>query len=217
MQKSICSIFTLLILWTSASTLSAQKVTVDAAKEKATQFFNKPQKANAARKAPRKAPQLVLANDRDEFYVFNDEANGGYVVVCGDKRMPDVLGYSYSGNFDAENIPCNMKALLEGYAEQVNRLRTDGKANIKASHRANSEWSPISPMLECTWGHWTPYNNLCPEIDGKHTASGCVAIAMAQIMYYHEWPKQTTDIIPGYTTETLGLVIPDTHTSLIAV
>jgi hypothetical protein len=159
MKKSICSILIILLLWTSISTLSAQKVTLDAAKEKAAQFFNKPQKANAARKAPRKAPQLVLANDRDEFYVFNDEANGGYVVVSGDERMPDVLGYSYNGHFDVDSIPCNMKALLEGCAEQVNRLRTDGKANIKASHRANSEWSPISPMLECTWGHWTPFDH----------------------------------------------------------
>ena len=215
MQKSVCFIFTLLMFWTNASTLSAQKVTLDAAKEKAAQFFSNSGKSNATRKAPQKAPQLVLANNRDEFYVFNNETNGGYVVVSGDERMPDVLGYSYTGHFESNNIPCCLNALLEGYAEEVNSLKTGGKAYVQSSNGANPERSPISPMLECTWGHWTPYNNLCPEIEGEKAPSGCVAIAMAQIMHYHQWPKQTTDIIPGYTTETLGIVVPETPITTI--
>ena len=215
MQKSVCFIFTLLMFWTNASTMSAQKVTLDAAKEKAAQFFSNSGKSNATRKAPQKAPQLVLANNRDEFYVFNNETNGGYVVVSGDERMRDVLGYSYTGHFESNNIPCCLNALLEGYAEEVNSLKTGGKAYVQSSNGANPERSPISPMLECTWGHWTPYNNLCPEIEGKKAPSGCVAIAMAQIMHYHQWPKQTTDIIPGYTTKTLGIVVPETPITTI--
>lgn len=194
----------------SALPLSAQQVTREVAMEKAIRFLHKPEEANSnMRHILRKAPQLVLANNRDEFYVFNDEANGGYVVVSGDERMPDVLGYSYDGHFDNDHIPCNIKALLEAYAEQVTHLRANQQVNIKKTADYDASWKPISPMIECTWGHWTPYNNQCPEIDGQHTASGCVAIAMAQIMYYHQWPKQTTDIIPGYTTETLGIEVPD--------
>ncbi len=156
----------------------------------------------------------MLANDRDEFYVFNDEANGGYVVVSGDERMPDVLGYSYDGCFDKNHIPCNMKALLEAYAAQVTHLRANQKANVNNAYY-DASWKTISPMVGCTWGHWTPFNNQCLEIDGHHTASGCVAIAMAQIMYYHRWPQQTTDIIPGYTTETLGIEVPETPITTI--
>ena len=194
----------------SALPLSAQQVTREVAMEKAIRFLHKPEEANSnMRHILRKAPQLVLANNRDEFYVFNDEANGGYVVVSGDERMPDVLGYSYDGHFDNDHIPCNIKALLEAYAEQVTHLRANQQVDVKKTADYDASWKPISPMIECTWGHWTPYNNQCPEIDGQHTASGCVAIAMAQIMYYHQWPKQTTDIIPGYTTETLGIEVPD--------
>ena len=209
--KNVFSLFVLLLA--GVLSMSAQQVTRESALSKAEQFFNRSDVVS--RRAAHKAPQLTLANDRSEFYVFNDEANGGYVVVSGDERMPDVLGYSYTGHFDAEYIPCNMQALMEGYAKQINLLRTNSAMNRKLSLASNSDWSPISPMLECAWGHWTPYNNLCPELEGKHTASGCVAIAMAQIMCYHKWPQQTTAIIPGYTTETSGLVIPETPVTTI--
>ena len=206
MQKSICSIFTLLLLWTCASTLSAQEITLDAAKEKAAQFFNNLKKANAAKRAPRKAPQLVLANDRDEFYVFNDEANGGYVVISGDERMPDVLGYSEMGHFDAEDIPCNKRAWLEDYAMQVDYLRTHPE--VPASRRTVPERDEISPLLNCRFNQGNYYNEKCPIVDGRHCWTGCVATAMAQIMYYYQWPKQTTDVIPAYTTGTNKINMP---------
>lgn len=34
----------------------------------------------------------------------------------------------------------------------------------------------------------SPYNTLCPEIDGVAAPTGCVATAMAQIMYYYKYP-----------------------------
>ena len=212
----VFSLSLVIMLCMSVLPMSAQQVTKEAALDKAIAFLQKSESSNHnLRRVPRKTPKLSLVNNHSEFYIFNDETNGGYIVVSGDERLPDVLGYSYTGHFDAKNIPCNMKAWLEGYAEQINRLKTDGKENINTSRKANSEWSPISPMIECTWGHWTPFNNLCPEINGKHTPSGCVAIAMAQIMFYHKWPQRTSAIIPGYTTKTLGLVIPDTPVTTI--
>ena len=46
-------------------------------------------------------------------------------------------------------------------------------------------------------------------IDGERIVTGCVATAMAQIMYYHKWPKQTTKVIPAYTTETNEIPMPE--------
>ena len=173
---------------------------MDAAREKAAQFLNKPYKSNGTRRTPRQVPQLVLANNSSELYAFNDEANGGYVVVSGDERMPDVLAYSYNGFYDADNLPCNMKALMEEYAAQVAYLREHPGA--KVAKRAATERQNIAPLLTCWFNQGSPYNNKCPEVDGKHCLTGCVATAMAQIMYYYQWPKQTTDVIPGYTTRT---------------
>ena len=184
--------------------MSAQQVTKEVALQKAKKFFN--QSDVVSRRAARKAPQFTLANNRNEFYVFNDEANGGYVVVSGDERMPDVLGYSYTGHFDAETIPCNMKAWLEDYAAQVAYLQTH--PDVPASRQTAPERDEISPLLNCHFNQGKYYNEKCPILDGEHCWTGCVATAMAQIMYYYQWPKQTTQTIPAYTTGTWKIDMP---------
>lgn len=191
---------------TSPLVLLAQHVSTELAKQKALTFLTQSGKSSAKRSASNKAPRLMLANDRDEFYVFNDEANGGYVVVSGDERMPDVLGYSNTGHFDAEHIPCNMRAWLEDYANQVNYLRSHPE--VQASRRTTTERNEISPLLKCHFNQRKYYNDKCPLVDGEHSVTGCTATAMAQIMYYYQWPKQTTDTIPGYTTKTKMIDIP---------
>lgn len=41
---------------------------------------------------------------------------------------------------------------------------------------------------------------MCPTIEGEpgRSVTGCVATAMAQIMYYHKWPVAETKAIPAY-------------------
>ena len=111
------------MLMTTSITLTAQVVTLDAAREKAAQFLTHHSKACAAKKAPRKSPHLILANNCDEFYVFNDETNGCFIIVSADERMPSILGYSDHSLFDSNNIPCGLNMLLEGYADQVRYVR----------------------------------------------------------------------------------------------
>ena len=207
MRKSITFIFVLLALLASRLPMSAQYVTTDAAREKANAFLTRSVNSeSSARRAPRKAPVLSLATSGDEYYAFNDDANGGYVVISGEERMPDVLAYSYDGHFDADNMPCNMRAWMEGYARQVEYLRAHPE--VKAARKTASERKNISPMLTCWFAQGYPYNNKCPEVDGEHCLTGCVATAMAQIMHYWQWPKQTTAAIPAYTTSTLNIEVP---------
>lgn len=42
----------------------------------------------------------------------------------------------------------------------------------------------VGPLINTVWHQGYPFNGLCPP----NCAAGCVAIAMAQIMKYHEWP-----------------------------
>ena len=184
-------------------TISAGEVTQAEALQKAQQFFDK---AAVGKRAPRQSPALVLANSRDEFYVFNDEANGGYVVVSGEDRMPDVLAYSYNSHFDTDNLPCNMQVWLEGYAGQVKYLRAHPE--VKAARRTASARENVGPLLTCWFDQRRPYNEKCPEVEGNRCVTGCVATAMAQIMYYWQWPKQTSKVIPSYTTLTLKIDMP---------
>lgn len=198
MKKLSLLLIALLVLTTAeASPIGEQE-----ARQKAFQFFgNLGQKrmAKGRIKAPRKTPSLSVAVSRNEFYVFNDEANGGFVIVSGDERLPGVLGYSYDGHIDADNIPCNLQAWLEGYADQVKYLQKHPEA--KSAPRQAPANDYISPLLDCHWGQREPYNRKCPTIGGEHTVTGCVATAMAQVMYYYQWPEQTTQTIPGYTTQ----------------
>ncbi len=48
----------------------------------------------------------------------------------------------------------------------------------------------VGPLLQTTWGQGQPYNYLCPAgtYDGYHKPTGCVATAMAQVMYYWKTP-----------------------------
>ena len=139
------------------------------------------------------------------YYVFNAQASQGYVIVAGDDRVPAVLGYSDSGAFDPADVPPAMQELLDSYAAQIEALPQGAQAPQQTSR------TPIRPLLTCIWGQGEPFNYYLPftrttTSDGVTRAwrakTGCVATAMAQVMYYHKWPARTTQTIPAYTSST---------------
>lgn len=46
-------------------------------------------------------------------------------------------------------------------------------------------------MMTTKWHQDSPFNNKCKDDDGEICPAGCVVIALAQIMAYHEYPKNT--------------------------
>ena len=197
---------TLLLLLLSICPLLAQQVTKEGALAKANKFMSQLTVA-ANNRAPRTAPELALASTNTEFYVFNDKTNGGYVVVSGEARMPDVLMYSYSGSYDEANVPCNMRTMLESYAKRVQFLQQHPEAQT-AKRSARATKANIANLLgNCWYNQGDPYNRQCPNSGGR-CVTGCVATAMAQIMYKYKWPEKTTQRIPEYTTEKLKIYVP---------
>ncbi len=179
-----------LFLYTMPLTTAAQQVNQQQAYEKAMSFLGKNDNTGAARKTPRKTPALQLASSGDKIFIFNDDANGGYVIVSGDERMPEVLGYSYFGHIDPSHIPCNLQMILDDCARKVDELRANPYAGKIVSHKA-AQQTAVSPLLGATaWDQGWPYNAMCPEINGEHCLTGCTATATAQIMYYHKWPAK---------------------------
>lgn len=208
-MKGLCLL--LVFCWSSV-TAFAQHVSEVEAKEKAMAFWK--QKATTSSSATRKAalqePRLEKSSKKEGLYVFNDETNGGYVVVSGEERLPAILGYSLSGSYDEDNAPDNLKAWLDMYAGQVAYLQSHPEA--RAMEADTVQRDSIAPLLECFWGQREPYYNQCPSVSGQKTLTGCVATAMAQIMYYWKWPQLTLQTIPNYTTETRKI-----HVSSISV
>ena len=90
-----------------------------------------------------RAPSL----NQPAYYVFNAEANQGYVIVAGDDCVPSVLGYSDNGAFDPNDVPEAMQELLNYYAEQVESLSGAGK-NSPARLIARTA---ITPMTTSIW------------------------------------------------------------------
>lgn len=177
----------------------AQHVTEEQAMQKAQAFMQGKvmNSANGRKGAPAKAPamrKVAQTTESDALYMFNVEDNGGFVIVSGDDRTEAILGYSTEGHIDPQNMPENMNGLLKNYKEQIQAI----PANYKAAPAEMPTHAAIAPMLDTFWGQGEPYNLQCPEINGQHAVTGCVATALAQIMYYHKWPEAYTTEIPAY-------------------
>jgi hypothetical protein len=70
----------------------------------------------------------------------------------------------------------------------------------KAAAAANRP--AIAPLVPTMWHQYLPFSYNCPydKNAGRNVAPGCVALTMAQLMYYYKYPKATTITIPAYTT-----------------
>lgn len=156
---------------------------------------------------PLRAPGRTTATEQQPLYVFNTDGNQGFVIVSGDDRAETILGYTEQGQYDEDALPENFRWWLEMTAKEIEALSLQGEAQREAPARKVKTHRAITPLLVTEWNQGSAteegyiYNTLCPTINGKHCITGCVATAGAQIMYYYQWPKKATSVVPGYTTE----------------
>ena len=134
-----------------------------------------------------------------DYFVFNFPENSGFAIVAGDDRVHPILGYSLEGQFNSENLPENLRAHLEYYQDQITWAE---EQNIEPSADVSAEWnrylggtalrSSGGVSLETAkWDQASPYNAMCPTINGQRALTGCGATATAIIMRYHQWPLGT--------------------------
>ena len=199
-KKIMRKLHLILLLFVCQMTL-AGNITVNEAMQKAQAFLSK-QTARPTQglRLAAKHHELTPNEVNDHYYVFNVGQQNGYVIVSSDDRTPAILGYANQGNFDCEQMPENMKAWLQSYADQLAYLESHPEAAIATTQL--DEHEAVAPLLTSTWNQGDPYNRLCPKDNNKYCVTGCVATAMAQVLYYHKYPEQTKDTIPAYTTNT---------------
>ena len=163
------------------------------------------------------------SSEREPFYVFNADGNQGFVIVSGDDRTTEILGYSNTGTLDMEQLPENLKWWLDSYAHQIEALGTSAKPAKKAKTRGADSWAAVDPLIKTKWDQDYPYNMMCPDWTGKdwrdagfdtghlmtndqdkyHCVTGCVAAAMAQVIYYWKC-LDDCQAVPEYKTSTRG-------------
>jgi hypothetical protein len=192
-------------------TMNAAPIDSTQALSIANSFITKAELNNVMRKTPSmKSLKLAYTSTSENsetncFYIFNRGDNEGFVIVSGDDRAPDVLGYTDKGTFSSTLIPSNMKAWLDSYNKQMDFIITHKEIEKIKTTPNNDEVGPL--LGDIAWGQHEPYNAKCPYLNkDKKCATGCVATAMAQVMYYERWPDTADksyawdDMLPVVTT-----------------
>ena len=194
-----------------AMTMMAEPVSPQAAREAAAKFLQA--KGFQLRSEAMRAKSRIMGSDAESdrqteaspYYVFNAAASQGFVVISGDDCVGEnlVLGYTAQGSFDANAVPDNMQWWLDEMESQIASLsRMGAKAKVVELHE------DIAPLVTTLWNQGNntynpqnPYNALCPEMNGQLCVTGCMATALAQVMYYHRWPQEPiAGPIPAYTS-----------------
>lgn len=150
-----------------------------------------------------------ITNEKEEplFYVF-DLNPPGYIIVTGSYDLPPIIAYSFTSNFQANTEDNPLSDLL--YADitlrrqyiqsipektlQERHLQWD--TFTKGTPRSNErfeQWppegsTPTEGWLLTNWNQNAPYNTFCPldiSHGGSRSVAGCPAVAMAQILNYH--------------------------------
>ena len=167
-------------------------------------------------KSKTRAKLLTLKQDEDPcFYVFNSSEKG-FVIVSADDSIEPIFGYSDENSFDERNIPPAMVEYLENMRLDMLQKRKNKKAENKditsrwkelkkgnKSNKSNAKetkktygnsgsglgsgppsFAVMGPFIKTKWDQGPPYNLFCP----KDCPTGCVATAMAQIMFYYGFP-----------------------------
>ncbi|SHL04155.1 C10 family peptidase [Xylanibacter ruminicola] len=187
MKKFILTAFVYLFC---ISLVQASPVDEETARKSATNFLRSTIPATrSANLSLTRAITGVADGDDAGIYVFNSA--DAYVVISADDELPAVLAFGDGKPYYAATAPAAMKAMLEAYS---NVAKTTAKTRGLVDTHAD-----IEPLVKTQWNQSEPYNLQCPkDKEGVHYPTGCVATAMAQIMYYHkcpstyDWDKMTT-------------------------
>ena len=139
------------------------------------------------------------------YYAFNI-IGGGFIIVAGDDRAHQILGYSDSGQLDFNRMPSNARALLNGYAEEINYLQSHPEIAASPTPRLTSG-TGVAPLIKSHWGQEMPYYLQCPTYNGEYCVVGCVATAMSQVMHYWQYPTTSPELNAYYCYD-LGQTLP---------
>lgn len=170
--------FLVLTLLLSATANYADNVDFNAALRIARTYVNISKKAAMNLKT-----RAAATTTQQPYYVFNDDTGKGFVVVAGDDKMGEVLAYSHEAFIDMANLNPEARYLFDSY-RQVYEVLGKNKGLTTRAKTATKATDDVQPLLKSKWGQDYPYSKQTQYV------TGCVATAVAQVMYYHKWPAQ---------------------------
>ncbi|PQL93971.1 pre-peptidase C-terminal domain-containing protein [Apibacter adventoris] len=162
----------------------------------------------------------------DGFYIFKINNGKGFCIISSEMGNHPILAYSFDSPLSTNGSASpGFLRILDGYQAACENLRknkfkkviNEGNSLIKKEWEAllsgkplpspinakSSQPESVKPLIQTTWAETKYYNKFTPIINGKTTATGDVATALAQIMKYWNYP------VTGKGTHTY--TIPDTN------
>lgn len=190
----------------------AQNVSLQEAERAADRFLNSQGKTlvRCAKTINRDAETLL--------YIFN--AENAFVVVSGDKSAQPVLAYIEHQIYnDADNV-APFEMWINHYVNQIEQIKKqhivqdvfiERWENILSGAPAFRTGDEVKPLMLSKWDQGEYYNYYCPRdfsgINGR-VVTGCVATAMAQLLYYFRFPETGIGSY-SYTDENYGVQSAD--------
>ena len=195
MKKTILTILLLAVAFSAR----AQRLSYEEVLDNAYQFANQ---LKAGRDVVLKQVETPVARS---LYLFNIEG-GGFVIATGDSRTLPILGYSATGSINPDDLPSGLQYWLGEYESQIRQLGDITLEELARSYQGDAKSltdlpDTVAPMLLTAWTQYGyGYNSLVPydsviAADSNmarfqgHPTVGCVALAMAQIMRYWQFPQ----------------------------
>ena len=137
------------------------------------------------RRVTTRSPQNDVEYPDTLYYVINFSDDNGFALMGADRRLPRMLAISDTGNMNLADTVFN-----RGLAIFMENISTP---YLPADALPENITRPVvsPPMLSVSvrkWGQRAPYNDECPIVNGLRTPTGCVPLAVGQVMTYFDHP-----------------------------
>ena len=221
---AICAIF-------MVAYASAQVITAERASEIANQFFaNGKQKSAAFRSTSATLTQSIdsraiigESSDAPTFHILTGANGKGFVIVSGEETESPIIGYSFDGTINTDEMSTGMIDYLTDIDAQVKALRKSNAVNPqKAATRSAMQKATatetggtiVVELNTAQWAQGSPYNNYCflEGATGTTKAStGCVPTAYSILCYYHKWPESAKEVTVYHANTNASMTLGHTY------
>ena len=186
----------IIVLFTFISVLICRPVDIESASNVSKNFFE----SRTGNVYNTSNIQTIVEDGDTLLYIFILDPIGFIIVSGNDAAMP-ILGYSFENEFKEDGLPIQLDWMFDQYKNEIMELYAN---NSIASDEIRQKWNlyssqfnhqvsrSVQPLLSCNWDQGSPWNDMCPEDSdgpGGNVLVGCVAVSMAQVMYYWGYPQ----------------------------
>jgi hypothetical protein len=190
----------------------AQTVSMEEAATVAQRFFESQGKTLV------RCAKTIGDTQHPALYIFN--AENAFVVVSGDRSAQPVLAYIDHQSYNESDVVAPFQMWIDHYANQIAQIKREHIVQpqpaaqwevILAGAPALRTGDSIAPLMLSRWDQGEYYNYYCPRDfagDNGRVVTGCVATAMAQLIYYFRFPESGVGSY-SYTDENYGVQSAD--------